>query len=236
MSLLTALALLLPLAALASWLRAVSISGVLGGLALGMMLATATTPAPLAVFILFVVVGSLGTRLGRRRKEELGVAQGDGGRRGFLHAVANAGPSGLLVLASSLGLGLAGDRTIAAMACGGLAAMLADTSASEWGQWLGSRPRDILSWKPVPVGADGGVSAVGLVAAALAAALCGVLAAIWLGAGAILPVATAGFAGNLVDSLLGSVIEPRLGRHGGALVNALAATSGILAVAAFPPG
>ncbi|MCB9832215.1 MAG: DUF92 domain-containing protein [Planctomycetes bacterium] len=227
MNLLVALAILVPLAVLAWKLGAVRPDGAIAGILIGLALAWTATPAPFATFLLFVVLGSLGTRLGAARKQALGVAQKEGGRRGWSHALANAGPSALLVLLARLDQGARPEGLVEMMACGGLAAVLADTCASEFGQWLAARPRSILSWRVVPVGVDGGVSPAGLVAAALAAFACGLVATPWFGAGILPILGLAGFGGNLVDSVLGATVEPWLGRHGGALVNAAAALAGI---------
>jgi uncharacterized protein (TIGR00297 family) len=207
--------------------RAVSPSGVLAGVAIAGVLALAPTFAPLVVFVVFVVAGSVSSRLGADAKRALGVMQEHDGRRTWVHALANAGPAAAIVGLSRVVPGM--DAPAADLAATGtLAAMLSDTVASEWGTWLGGRPRSIITWREVPIGADGGVTAAGLLAAAIAGLVAGALAMPFHAdpAHVFFIIGAAGFAGNLADSVLGATIEPWLGRHGGAWVNALASLVG----------
>lgn len=201
-------------------------SGAVAGFLIAAALPLAPTWAPLALFVLFVVFGSASSRLGAEKKRALGVMQENDGRRSWIHAVANTGFAALAILA-----GLADPRHAALFeigACGSLAAMLADTTASEWGTWLGGRPRSILTWRRVPIGADGGVTLTGTLAAFVAALAAALVAAALRGdfRATLSAVAVAGVVGNTVDSMLGATVEPRLGKHGGAIVNALAASAG----------
>ncbi len=225
MSLPLALAILAVLSLAAHRARVVDLGGVIAGCLIGLALAWTATPAPFASFLLFVFLGSVSTRLGAARKTALGVAQEKEGRRGWVHALANAGPSALVLLGFTVAGRAGGAAELAA--CAGLAAVLSDTAASEWGQWLGGRPRNILTGAEVPVGTDGGVTPAGLAASLGAAAIAAAAASVWLAGSVFLPILVAGFAGNLMDSVLGASIESRLGRQGGAIVNAIAAVTGI---------
>ena len=60
--------------------RAVTVSGGVAGVSVGAIPACRATAAPFALFVVLVVVGSVGTRLGRDRKIRLGVQQERGGR------------------------------------------------------------------------------------------------------------------------------------------------------------
>ena len=98
---------------------------------------------------------------------------------------------------------------IAALAA--LAEAATDTVASEIGQYSGPDARLITTWERVPPGTDGGITisgsiaglAAGLVIAGVAT-VGGMLprAQIWI------PVA-AGFAGMLIDSILGATLQRR---------------------------
>src|SRR3990172_3579181 len=88
-----------------------------------------------------------------------------------------------------------------------LAAVNADTWATELGVLNPTRPRLITSWKAVEQGTSGAISIFGTLAAAGGAALIAILGAIlgptdqlWTNLGIIL---TAGLAGSLFDSILG---------------------------------
>ncbi len=94
---------------------------------------------------------------------------------------------------------------------GALAAVNADTWATELGVLDPHRPRLISSFgKVVEKGTSGGVSIVGTAASLLGAGLIGALAA-WFGENAwgplLLAVASAGLLGSLVDSWLGATLQ-----------------------------
>jgi uncharacterized protein (TIGR00297 family) len=95
---------------------------------------------------------------------------------------------------------------IAALAA--LAEAASDTVSSEIGEAFGTRARLITTWREVPVGTDGGVSAVGIVAGLIAAVVIA-----YVGALTVFPrwyaVALCGFAGMICDSFLGALFERR---------------------------
>jgi uncharacterized protein (TIGR00297 family) len=112
---------------------------------------------------------------------------------------------------------------------GALGAATADTWATEVGTRFGRRPRSILTLRPQAPGTSGAVSMVGTVAAA-AGGLAVAAAGLWLvpgvGGAAVAAVAVGGFAGSLVDSVLGAGAqavylcpacgaEPEVARHTG---------------------
>ena len=218
---------LLVLLSLGAWrLGAVTPSGAVTGTLLGAIVAFAPSVAPFWTFILFVLVGSTSSKIGSRRKKELGVMQENEGRRDWSHAFFNCAPAAGFVL-----LGIAPfaptPATAELLAATALAAMLADTSASEWGTLLGGTPRHILTFRPAPVGTDGAVSLVGMSAGTLAACLGAIPILVWSASGfrGAVVVAIAGASGNVLDSIFGATIQVRLGRHGGACVNMLASAS-----------
>ena len=85
-----------------------------------------------------------------------------------------------------------------------LAAANADTWATEIGSALGRQPYDIRTGRKAAAGTSGAVSLPGTVAAVAGAALLGVFAGSMAG-GVI--VAASGFAGAIVDSLLGAAVQ-----------------------------
>src|SRR3712207_3472283 len=78
-------------ATLAYGLRMVSRGGALGGFAVGAVIYLSLGPQGFAVLALFLVGGSLLTRIGYRSKERQGTAEAHGGRRGARNALANCG-------------------------------------------------------------------------------------------------------------------------------------------------
>lgn len=217
---------ILALAALAAATKTIGASGIVAGVLLAHVMTWTGTPGPLAVFALFVIVGTVSSRFGREKKIRLGVMQAEEGRRNWTHAVANCGPSALVIVLWQIAGG-SPDVATSTIAAAGLGGMLADTAASEWGTWLGGPPRHILTLRVVKTGTDGAISLAGTIAAAAASVAAAVVFCLSEGApvshGRI--VVLAAFVGNLADSVLGATVEPMLGRHGGAVVNALAAST-----------
>ena len=91
-----------------------------------------------------------------------------------------------------------------------LAGACADTWATEIGSLSLSAPRSILGWKQVPTGTSGGVTMLGIAAAALGAGVVGLIAlCAGMPAGIFAACFVAGTAGAAVDSLVGASLQSR---------------------------
>jgi uncharacterized protein (TIGR00297 family) len=205
---LTAIAVTGLFAALAYALKMVSWGGALGGFAVGVVIYLCLGPRGFAVLALFVVGGSVLTRVGYRGKERRGTAEARGGRRGIRNALANCGVALLCALcAASIP-----SEAFAAAFVGALGAAFADTAESEVGQLSRRGQRLITTFEKVPAGTDGAVSMPGTLAGLAAT---GLTAAVGYGLelvespGEAFLVALAAFSGTVVDSLLGA-LAPRL--------------------------
>ncbi len=163
------------------------------------------------VLIGFFVTSSGLTRLFARRKQDLAATFSKGGRRDAGQVLANGGLAGLAVLAHAV---WPASPAPWVLFCGALAAVNADTWATELGVFNPSSPRLITTFKPVVRGTSGGVSGVGTLAAltgALVIALLGAL--VWPGetlaqpAGFVAALTFAGLLGSLVDSWLGATLQ-----------------------------
>jgi uncharacterized protein (TIGR00297 family) len=208
---LTALLVTALFAALAYTLGMVSRDGALGGFLVGAVIFVCLGPPGFAVLVLFVLGGSLLTRLGYGRKRRAGTAEAGGGRRGARNALANAGVAVLCALLTAL----SSLDVFAAAFVASLGAAFADTAESEVGQLYGRAPRRITNFRTVPPGADGAVSLpgtfAGLAAATLTAAL-GFALGLVEGSALMLLVTLASFLGTVVDSIVGA-LAPRLGNE-----------------------
>lgn len=208
-------------AGLLAWrLKAVDVSGLIAGVALGTVLWSFAGPAAFPTFAVFVALGAVSTRLGRARKEARGLAQARGGRRGVAHAMANAG---LAVGLGTLGaLSVPGDWLRIGMVAA-LATAAFDTTATEIGQAFADSaysPRDGRRVEPGTLGAVSLAGTLGGFAAALVVTLVAVGTGVLSGraAGAILPAAALGaFAESVVASspALGGLLD----HHGRNLLN-----------------
>jgi uncharacterized protein (TIGR00297 family) len=198
-------------ATLAYALGMVSRGGALGGFVVGTTIYYCLGPQGFAVLALFVVGGSLLTRLGYGRKHRAGTAEAGGGRRGARNALANASVAVLCALLAVL----TASEAFATAFVASLGAAFADTAESEVGQIYARMPRLITTLRRVPSGTDGAVSLpgtlAGLAAAGLTAAL-GYALGLVEGQASMLLVALAGFLGTVVDSLVGA-LAPRAGNE-----------------------
>jgi uncharacterized protein (TIGR00297 family) len=179
---------------------------------------------PLAVFVLGS--GAL-TRLGQGRKEALGAAQSNRGRRDARHVAAKLGLPAVLGVA-----GIAGfpRETLAIAYAAALAGAFADTAATEVGPISGG---DVFGWRglrPTRLrhGEAGGMSVGGTSAALLGAgavAWSAIAVGLLPGAGEAVTVGGAGFAATLVESAVaGTPVGRTLGHFGkNALVSVVAA-------------
>lgn len=148
-------------------------------------------------------------------KETLAEKFAKGHRRDLGQALANGGVAALLAVFSRLlPPPEGGQERVWFVACAGaLAAVNADTWATELGVLSPHPPRLITTGREVEVGASGGVTWLGIAASLGGALFIGLLGGLgllvlrqgWAGAGALLLAATVGgLAGSLGDSLLGA--------------------------------
>ena len=193
-------------ALLARGVRGVAQSGaVAGGIVCFALFASAGPGAFAALATLFVATWT-STRLGYRRKQELGLAERREGRNAWqvLANLVAAAVAALIFAATGTHVWL--NAMIAA-----LAAAAADTVASEIGQSIRRDARMITTGKRVPAGTDGGITVPGT-AAGLAASVA--VTAVAAATGVIdprciwIPV-VAGFAGMVLDSILGATLQRR---------------------------
>ena len=207
--------------------RSATASGAWAGAAIAASLMFSTVSFPcvpwrtaLAPVFTVLLLTSIATRLGHKRKEQLGTAERRSGRVAA-QVAANLGAAALLAMEMSRlrladtgwfppadwGLGLLFAPMLAA-----LCEAAADTVSSELGQVMNSRPRMITTLRVMEPGTDGAISLGGTLAGMAAA---GAVAAVGVAA---LPggwlLGAIGWAGGVFglffDSLLGATFE----RHG----------------------
>ena len=205
-------------------LRGVSSWGAVTGGLLALVLYFAAGPGGFAALVAVFVLTWLSTRLGRARKQRLGVIEAARGRSAGQVLANLATAAGLAAVSTAVHSPV---LLLAAMAA--LAEAAADTASSECGIALSERAYVITTWRPVPAGTDGGISLPGSLAGIIAAfTVAGVAAAAEVISWAELPlVAIAGIAGTVVDSMLGATLERRrlIGNNGVNFLSTLAAAA-----------
>ena len=198
-------------AALAYALGMISRSGALGGFLVGTAIYASLGPRGFAVLALFVIGGSLLTRLGYGTKQRTGTAQEHGGRRSARNALANCAVATFCAILATT----TGSESFTAAFVASLGAAFADTAESEIGQLFSRTPRLITTLQKVPPGTDGAISLPGTIAGMGAVGLTAALG-FALGMletpGSALLVATAAFLGTFADSLIGG-LSPRPGNE-----------------------
>ncbi len=213
--------------ALAYLVGALSPGGVIGATLLGTaILGFAGWPWAI-LLVAFFVSSTLLSYYGKRRKAQLLGEVAKGHRRDLAQTLANAGIAGALALwAGVIGPTNPVYAILALAYVGGLAAVTADTWATELGVLAAQPPRLITTGRRVAPGASGGVTPAGTLAALTGACFIGMVAAL-LGPASPLPAwvlwpsavgaisapmwvgvaAVAGLSGALCDSLLGATVQ-----------------------------
>jgi len=196
--------------AIVSWLgyraRTVTLSGMLGGALVGLVIyACAGGAAWLFLFLTFFVA-TVTSKLGLRRKMLLGIAEERGGRRGAGNAFANCGVAAAAAIAAVL-TPFHAEALLAFTAA--LTAGGSDTVASEIGKAWGRSTFLVTTLGRVKPGTPGAMSLEGTAAGVVAAlGLAAVGSALGLiPSVSVLPVVVAATAGALVESALGATLE-----------------------------
>ena len=182
--------------------RALSFDGALAAFVVGTIVVAAGGWSSAAVLLAFFVPSALLTRMGRERKRSLRGTREPAPRDAW-QVLANGGVATLCAVAA-----LGASAPFNAAFAGAFAAASADTWATEIGTLARRRPVSILTFRPIETGLSGGVTLLGS-SAMIAGALCVAVVASLLRIAPLLPVAAAGIAGALLDSLAGAGLQAR---------------------------
>ena len=169
-----------PIALLAWRIRAVSAAGAIAGFICAVVIYVGQYLAGIAVLGTALALTIVSSRIGRARKEALGIAEERGGRRGAGNILANCIVGTVGALLSAFSTNWSGDPG-ALLFVTGIAAGASDTVASEIGKAFGGTPRSFPSFQRVPAGTSGAVSIAGTLAGLIAAAVIALPAvAMWM--------------------------------------------------------
>jgi uncharacterized protein (TIGR00297 family) len=161
-----------------------------------------------ALLLAFFISSSVLSRLFGKRKASLAEKFSKGHQRDWGQVLANGGLGALLAVVYWL---FPSMGWVWAAFAGAMAAVNADTWATELGVLSKQAPRLVTTGKPVERGTSGGITLLGTLAALGGAAFVALIAALFsLGdeAWALLLAATlGGLAGSFFDSLLGATVQ-----------------------------
>ncbi|AZN40250.1 DUF92 domain-containing protein [Paenibacillus albus] len=204
------------IAGLAYRVRSLSVSGAWSAALMGTCYVALGGPFWFGSLIAFFISSSLLSKWKKRhrKKQKAEANYAKSGRRDWLQVWANGGLG--LLLCAGHALWPHGGWAFAFV--GVMAAVNADTWATEIGALSAAAPRSILTGRRVAAGTSGGVTPLGSGAALAGAAFIGVAAALLAAAppapagalpgGALLAAAAvAGTAGAFADSLLGATVQ-----------------------------
>ena len=167
----------------------------------------------LLIILTFVLAAFLTTKFKILDKAGRGLQEGKKGERGAINVIANSLPAVVVAASSHFFANIIPGWYYGVVFITAISAAASDTLASEVGV-LDRGTRLITNMKPVPTGTDGGVSAIGTLAAlggALFISLIGFMATGWLGdpvpVWSVPLISFLGFMGSNIDSLLGATLE-----------------------------
>jgi uncharacterized protein (TIGR00297 family) len=164
------------------------------------------------LLVVFFISSSALSHFKEQRKAALAEKFSKGSQRDVWQTLANGGAAALCVI----GYSLAPNPFWWAAFVGAIATVNADTWATELGVLSRSAPRLITTGRPVEVGASGGITLNGTLAALGGAALIALIAAAYVALIEQLPSlalllfiagAAAGLVGSLIDSWMGATVQ-----------------------------
>lgn len=191
--------------AVAGWRRgALSGNGAAAAVAVGTPVFVAGGVRWAAVLVGFFSLSSALSRAGRQRKAATAAVVAKGDRRDAGQVLANGGVAAGVALVA--GITRVTDAAFPAF-LGTMAAATSDTWATEVGMLSRRAPRSIVTLRPVQPGVSGGVTPLGLAAAAAGGATVGLIASAGRLRGTVVLGAVAGLAGSLADSVAGATVQ-----------------------------
>jgi uncharacterized protein (TIGR00297 family) len=158
-----------------------------------------------AALVLFFLLGSTVSRIGKNKKSDAIALHERRGARSIVQVVANGLPP--LIFAAFYYFTEIKSCLLAVIVC--FAATTADTFSSEIGMLSKKVPFSILTLKPIQRGISGGFTLLGLFAGILGALIVSVLAIPIFGIKGMGVIIVAGLVSSVVDSVLGAAFQAK---------------------------
>ena len=155
--------------------------------------------------VLYLILGSFVTKIGYKFKNDIGIAEKRGGRRGPENVWGSAATGMFFAILIKLNLGNLIYWKIAFAAS--FAAKLADTCGSEIGKRFGKNTFLITNFKRVQKGTEGGISLEGTLASLIGAVVMSYLMMLLgfiLSIDQFLIVVISGFTATIIESIIGA--------------------------------
>ncbi len=167
--------------------------------------------APLYLLFVFLIVGSLASKLNRKKVAEAADSKSSK-PRDVWQVIANGGIAVVILLVFG---GYPEFRNILIYVS--IAVALADTLSSELGVFFGGRTYSIIGFRMVSPGLSGGISFMGTLSGLLGAGFIGLLS-IWMESYSwenALFISFFGFFGMILDSFIGEMFQAKYQNHDG---------------------
>ncbi len=202
--------------------KTADLSGLFSCALIGIILIVFADARWFLIMLTFFIIGSVSTRYKYEFKKKIGVEQGRSGARGYRNVFAN----GIVAAAAAVLYGVFVRPEFIVLYVGCVATAAADTIASEIGV-TGGIPYMITTFKKVPIGTNGGVTATGELVALFGGFVVCIVSLLFnvITPGMLVLCTIAGFVGTNIDSIIGATLENR-GYLGNAGTNLLATIGG----------
>jgi uncharacterized protein (TIGR00297 family) len=208
------------IAGAAFWKKALTLDGSIAAIAVGTLVYALGTPAWYGTLIAFFVSSTLLSRWRKKEKSAVETKYAKTGKRDAGQVLANGGAATLACVLSAA----FPHPAILMFYVGAIAAVNADTWATEIGPLSRRSPRSILTGQPVERGTSGGITAAGVLASATGSVFIASVALLLGGKEMLTEIhlssslmyasvafifigLVAGVAGSLADSLLGASLQ-----------------------------
>lgn len=154
----------------------------------------------------FFILSSILSKLRKKKNAEIELFFEKSGVRDYFQVLANGGIGGVLVILNFI----SSNELFYLIYLSSLAAVCADTWATEIGTWKRTATYNVLNFKPIEQGVSGGVSVIGTAGALLGSLAICFSGLLWNSLPVLqyfLLIAFSGLFGSFFDSFLGATVQ-----------------------------